>query len=184
MDAPQGATRNGSSTLTKNPCKKGGKERGWSHRNYNLFRPVAGSVNWAFCLKPFPVGVVSRASLPLECFWGKRLYIYRLKVRSFPAIIVSFLRTFSLGPPFMLQATPPCRTICRSSDALIKLPYRSDPSLSQNMHSNQQSRNEMLSRMLQTTQSLRQLSFTSGPEQVQFVIVIHFPPLRVFYRQR
>lgn len=33
------------------------------------------------------------------------------------------------------------------------------------MHNNQQLRNEMLTRMMNTTQSLRQLSFTSGPEQ-------------------
>lgn len=54
-----------------------------------------------------------------------------------------------------------------SSGTLIRILRCSDLLSPQVMYSNQQSRNEMLSRMITTTQSLRQLSFTSGPEQVQ-----------------
>jgi len=67
----------------------------------------------------------------------------------------------------MLRATRPYSTIRMLSGTLVRILHCSDLSLQQVMLNNQQSRNDMLSRMILTTQSLRQLSFTSGPEQVQ-----------------
>lgn len=65
----------------------------------------------------------------------------------------------------MLRATRPRSTIRMWPGALVG--HYADLPLPQIMFNNQQSRNEMLSRMVLTTQSLRQLSFTSGPEQVE-----------------
>jgi len=113
-------------------------------------------------LKTRPFGVVSRASAPP----GYSIEEGHQRFGVFRAIIVSFPAPF-LDRSFMLQATRPCRAIRRSPGVLIELLRCSDLSLPQIMYTNQQSRNEMLSRMMLATQSLRQLSFTSGPEQVR-----------------
>ena len=127
---------------------------------WNLVQSTAGLVKPTPDQKPQPFGVVLRASALPECLAEKRGS--ESSGRS-----LSPSSTPLLDRSFMLRATRPYSTIRMLSGTIVRIPHRSDLSLRQIMLNNQQSRNEMLSRMILTTQSLRQLSFTSGPEQVQ-----------------